>query len=230
MKEENKRMSFNDAIKKSVLEGFSYADLSTTKIMTTLIITFAIALYIFFVYKMVTKSAFYFKSFNISMAIISVVTAGIILAIHSSLVISLVMVGALSIVRFRTAIKDPMDLLFLFWSIGTGIICGAGLYKIAIILAVLVTIGILILDMLPVRISPYLLIINADSKEIEDSVLELVKSNGAYKMKSKNITAKGMDMILEVKTKNDKELIDQLSELKGITSVSLLAHDGEVKS
>ena len=230
MKEENKRMSFNDAIKKSVLEGFSYADLSTTKIMTTLIITFAIALYIFFVYKMVTKSAFYFKSFNISMAIISVVTAGIILAMQSSIVISLGMVGALSIVRFRTAIKDPMDLLFLFWSIGTGIICGAGLYKIAIILAVLVTIGILILDMLPVRISPYLLIINADSKEIEDSVLELVKSNGAYKMKSKNITAKGMDMILEVKTKNDKELIDQLSELKGITSVSILAHDGEVKS
>ena len=223
-------MSFNDAIKKSVLEGFSYADLSTTKIMTTLIITFAIALYIFFVYKMVTKSAFYFKSFNISMAIISVVTAGIILAMQSSIVISLGMVGALSIVRFRTAIKDPMDLLFLFWSIGTGIICGAGLYKIAIILAVLVTIGILILDMLPVRISPYLLIINADSKEIEDSVLELVKSNGAYKMKSKNITAKGMDMILEVKTKNDKELIDQLSELKGITSVSPLAHDGEVKS
>lgn len=223
-------MSFNDAIKKSVLEGFSYADLSTTKIMTTLIITFAIALYIFFVYKMVTKSAFYFKSFNISMAIISVVTAGIILAMQSSIVISLGMVGALSIVRFRTAIKDPMDLLFLFWSIGTGIICGAGLYKIAIILAVLVTIGILILDMLPVRISPYLLIVNADSKEIEDSVLELVKSKGAYKMKSKNITAKGMDMILEVKTKNDKELIDQLSELKGITSVSLLAHNGEVKS
>lgn len=223
-------MSFNDAIKKSVLEGFSYADLSTTKIMTTLIITFAIALYIFFVYKMVTKSAFYFKSFNISMAIISVVTAGIILAMQSSIVISLGMVGALSIVRFRTAIKDPMDLLFLFWSIGTGIICGAGLYKIAIILAVLVTIGILILDMLPVRISPYLLIVNADSKEIEDSVLELVKSKGAYKIKSKNITAKGMDMILEVKTKNDKELIDQLSELKGITSVSLLAHDGEVKS
>ena len=222
-------MSFNDAIKKSVLEGFSYADLSTTKIMTTLIITFAIALYIFFVYKMVTKSAFYFKSFNISMAIISVVTAGIILAMQSSIVISLGMVGALSIVRFRTAIKDPMDLLFLFWSIGTGIICGAGLYKIAIILAVLVTIGILILDMLPVRISPYLLVINADSKELEDSILDLVKEKGAYKIKSKNITAKGMDMILEVRSKNEKELVDQLSELEGVTSVSLLAHDGEVK-
>lgn len=221
-------MSFNDAIKKSVLEGFSYADLSTTKIMTTLIITFAIALYIFFVYKMVTKSAFYFKSFNISMAIISVVTAGIILAMQSSIVISLGMVGALSIVRFRTAIKDPMDLLFLFWSIGTGIICGAGLYKIAIILAVLVTVGILILDMLPVRISPYLLIVNADSKELEDSILDLVKAKGAYKVKSKNITAKGMDMILEVRSKNEKELVDQLSELEGVSSVSLLAHDGEV--
>ena len=175
-------MNFSDVIKKSVMEGFSYADLSTTKIIITLAITFLIAVYIFFVYKLVTKSAFYFKSFNISMAIISVVTAGIILAMQSSIVISLGMVGALSIVRFRTAIKDPMDLLFLFWSIGTGIICGAGLYKVAIILAVLVTVGILVLDLLPVRISPYLLIINADTKEAEDKIIPIVKeAAGGYK-------------------------------------------------
>ena len=223
-------MNFSDVIKKSVMEGFSYADLSTTKIMTTLLITFAIAVYIFFVYKLVTKSAFYFRSFNVSMAIISVVTAGIILAMQSSIVISLGMVGALSIVRFRTAIKDPMDLLFLFWSIGTGIICGTGLYKIAIILAVLVTVGILVLEMLPVRISPYLLIINADSKEVEDDITGLIKElKGTYKMKSKNLTQSGMDLILEVRTKNDKELVNRVSELKGITCVSLLAHDGEVK-
>lgn len=223
-------MNFSDVIKKSVMEGFSYADLSTTKIMTTLLITFAIAVYIFFVYKLVTKSAFYFRSFNVSMAIISVVTAGIILAMQSSIVISLGMVGALSIVRFRTAIKDPMDLLFLFWSIGTGIICGAGLYKIAIILAVLVTVGILVLEMLPVRISPYLLIINADSKEVEDDITGLIKElKGTYKMQSKNLTQSGMDLILEVRTKNDKELVNRVSELKGITCVSLLAHDGEVK-
>lgn len=224
-------MGFSDVIKKSVMEGFSYADLSTTKILTTLVITFVIAVYIFFVYKMVTKSAFYFKSFNVSMAIISVVTAGIILAMQSSIVISLGMVGALSIVRFRTAIKDPMDLLFLFWSIGTGIICGAGLYKVAIILAVLVTIGILILDMLPLKVSPYLLIINADSKEIEDPVIAMVKEmGGSYKMKSKNITKNGMDLILEVKTKNDKELMNRISDLDGIKTVSLLFHDGEIKS
>ena len=165
------------------------------------------------------------------MAIISVVTAGIILAMQSSIVISLGMVGALSIVRFRTAIKDPMDLLFLFWSIGTGIICGAGLYKVAIILAILVTVGILVLDLLPVRISPYLLIINSDTKEAEDKIISIVKEiAGGYKLKSKNITAGGMDLILEVKAKNEKELLDRLSQLKEITAVSLLAHDGEVKS
>lgn len=223
-------MNFGDVIKKSVMEGFSYADLSTTKIVITLAVTFVIALYIFFVYKLVTKSAFYFKSFNVSMAIISVVTAGIILAMQSSIVISLGMVGALSIVRFRTAIKDPMDLLFLFWSIGTGIICGAGLYKIAIILAILVTIGILILDMLPVRISPYLLIVNATSKELEDEIIGAIEDvKGAYKIKSKNLNKNGMDMILEVRTKNQKELVNAISEMEGITAVSLLSHDGEVK-
>ncbi|MCM1253037.1 MAG: DUF4956 domain-containing protein [Clostridium sp.] len=221
-------MNFNDVIKKSVMEGFSYADLSTVKIVTTLVITFVIALYIYAVYRVVTKSAFYVKSFHISMAIISVVTAGIILAMQSSIVISLGMVGALSIVRFRTAIKDPMDLLFLFWSIGSGIICGAGLYKVAVIMALLVTIGILFLEMLPLRISPYLLIINADNAELEDTIVELLKQAGRYKMRSKNITASGMDLIYEVKVKEDKELVNTISRLDGVSNVSLLAHDGEV--
>ena len=105
-------MKFADMIKKSVLESFNYADLSTSRIMVTLLVTFAIAVYIFFIYRIITKSDFYFKNFNVSMAIISVVTAGIVLAMQSSVVISLGMVGALSIVRFRTAIKDPMDLLW----------------------------------------------------------------------------------------------------------------------
>lgn len=224
-------MNFSDVIKKSVIEGFSYSDISTTKIIVTLVITFAIAVYIYFVYKLTTKSAFYFKNFNISMAIISVVTAGIILAMQSSIVISLGMVGALSIVRFRTAIKDPMDLLFLFWSIGTGIICGAGLYKIAIILAVLVTVGIYVLEMLPARMSPYLLIVNASTKEVEEDILGIVKDEvKGYKIRSKNITKNGMDLIIEIKTREEKEVVDRISELKEIVSVSILVHDGEVKS
>ena len=224
-------MNFTDVIKKSVLEGFSYADMTTTKIVTTLLITFLLAVYIFFVYKLVTKSAFYFKSFNVSMAIISVVTAGIILAMQSSIVISLGMVGALSIVRFRTAIKVPMDLLFLFWSIGTGIICGAGLYEIAVILAVLVTVGILVLNMLPARISPYILIVNADDAGKEDEVYQILEELGAaYRLKSKNITAGGLDLILEVKTKKEKELVAKVAKVEGLLSVSLLAHEGEIKA
>ena len=223
-------MNVSDIIKKSVVEGFAYADLSTAKILTTLVVTFVIALYIFQVYRMVTKSAFYFKSFNVSMAVISMVTAGIILAMQSSIVISLGMVGALSIVRFRTAIKDPMDLLFLFWSIGTGIICGAGLYKVAVILAVMVTLGILVLDMLPVRISPYLLIINADSRKAEAAIQAVLKEAGSsFKMKSKNLTGDGMDLILEVRAKDEGKIVDQICELPGIRSCSLLAHDGDVK-
>lgn len=223
-------MSFQNALKQSVLDGFTASDMSTTKILTTLLITFLIAVYIFIVYKRVTKSVFYNKSFNVSMAIISVVTAGIILAMQSSIVISLGMVGALSIVRFRTAIKDPMDLLFLFWSIGTGIICGAGLYKVAVILAVCVTVGILLLDLFPVRISPYLLIINADSADREDAILAAMDAQGAHHhLKSKNVTADNMNLIYEIRVKQDKELVKSLSSLEGVSSVSLVQHDGEVR-
>lgn len=223
-------MKFTDVIKKSVIEGFNYADLSTSRIITTLVITFVIALYIFFVYRMVTKSDFYFKNFNISMAIISVVTAGIVLAMQSSVVISLGMVGALSIVRFRTAIKDPMDLLFLFWSIGTGIICGAGLFKMAVILAVLVTVGILLLDMLPMRRSPYIIIINTNAKESEQEIDSVMKKNKAvYRIKSKNLTKGGMDLILEVKAKEESVIVDEISELASVDSVSMLMCSGEVK-
>ena len=224
-------MSTKDVIKKSVLEGFSYADISTTKIMVTLLITFAIGVYIFLVYKLVTKSAFYFKNFNVSMAVISVVTAGIILAMQSSIVISLGMGGGLSIVRFRTAIKDPMDLLFLFWSIGTGIICGAGLYKIAIILAILVTIGIMILDVIPLKTNAYLLIVNGDGGCIEVKISDIAAKYGKLILRSKNVNRNGIDMIFEIRFKgNDNGIIEELMKVEGIQNVSLLVHDGEVKN
>ena len=223
-------MKFTDVIKKSVLEVSSYTDISVSRILITLGITFLLAIYIFFVYRMITKSDFYFKNFNVSMAIISVITAGIVLAMQSSIVISLGMVGALSIVRFRTAIKDPMDLLFLFWSIGMGIICGAGLFDLAIVLAVVITIGILCLDMLPIKMSPNVIIINANSKEVENDIYTLLKSRKAvYRVKSKNITKDGLDMIMEVKTKDENALVNEISEITGVASVSMLLCSGEIK-
>lgn len=223
-------MSFQDVIKKSVLEGFTNTDLPTIQIVLTLGITFLIAVYIYFIYKLVTKSSFYNKGFHVSMAIISVVTAGIIIAMQSSIVISLGMVGALSIVRFRTAIKDPMDLLFLFWSIGTGIICGAGLYEIAFIVAFMVTIGIFILGYLPEHKKPYLLILNCDNNLNENEILEGLKGYSKdYKIKSRNHKKSGSDMIIELRTKNERELVNKLSALPYIQQVSLLTNEGEVR-
>lgn len=223
-------MSFSDAIKKSVLEGFANTDMPSSAIVVTLLITFVIGLYIYFIYSLVNRSSMYDRSFHVAMSIISVITAGIILAMQSSIVISLGMVGALSIVRFRTAVKDTMDLLFLFWSIGEGIICGAGLFEIAIIVAAMVTIGIFALEYLPGNKKPYLLIINAITSDIEDELMNTINSKcKVAKVKSRNIKNSGYDIILEVSTKCEKELISTLNDIEGVQGVSLLSHEGEVR-
>ncbi|MBE5853538.1 MAG: DUF4956 domain-containing protein, partial [Lachnospiraceae bacterium] len=121
-------MSTKDILKKSFLQSITSADITPQEIFLVLAIATVLSLYIYFIYKVLTRKTFYNKTFNISLAALALITAGIILTIQSSIVVSLGMVGALSIVRFRTAIKDPMDLVFLFWSISVGIICGARLY------------------------------------------------------------------------------------------------------
>lgn len=224
-------MGFKDIIKKSVLEGFSYTDFSTTKVAVTLGITFLIALYLFFVYKLVTKRTFYNREFNVAMSVISMVTAGIVMAMQSNLVISLGMVGALSIIRFRTAIKEPTDLLFLFWSISIGIICGAGLYEIAILLSLAVTFGLFFLHALPVGSSPYLLIIKLSDDGEEDALYDLLKNSPyKYKLSSKSIAHNRTNLILEVRGKNPAVLVKWISKISGVDSVTLMHHDGEVKS
>ena len=223
-------MRITDVIKKSVLQGFTGGDLSSTEIMVTLGITFLIGLYIFFVYKMVSKTALYDKSFHISMTLISVITAGIIVAMQSSIVISLGMVGALSIVRFRTAIKNPMDLLFLFWSIGTGIVCGAGMFEIAIMVALMTTVGMMILEYMPGNRKIYLLIVNGNNDLAEDDILNAAKPLvRKCKVKTRNIKKYGCDYIFEVDTKQEKELVEALRKVENIEQLSLLHHEGEVR-
>ncbi len=223
-------MSFTDVLKKSIVEGFSNTDIPTIQIVLTLGITFIIAIYIYMIYRMVNKTALYDKSFHVSMAIISVITAGIIIAMQSSIVISLGMVGALSIVRFRTAIKNPMDLLFLFWSIGTGIICGAGLFEIAVIVSLMVTVGIFLLEYMPEVKKPYLLIVNGTKDLDETVVLEKIKKYARFvKVRSRNLKKSGSDYIIEVHTKEEKKLLEELSDLETIVQLSLLSHEGEVR-
>ncbi len=223
-------MTFSDVIKKSVLEGFASADMPTSKIITILLITFMIGIYIFFIYRLVNKSALYDRSFHVAMSIISVITAGIIIAMQSSIVISLGMVGALSIVRFRTAVKDTMDLLFLFWSIGEGIICGAGLFDIGIVVALIVTFGIFFLEYLPASRKPYLLIVNASSIEQEEEIINSINAHSkSAKIKSRNIKKTGFDIILEVFSKEERALVGVLNTIAGVYGISLLTHEGEVR-
>lgn len=218
-------MSFSDIFKKSFLEGFSSMELGFKEIMVVFLITACLAFYIFLVYRTVTRRTFYSKNFNISLAMLCLITSAVILTIQFSIVISLGMVGALSIVRFRTAIKDPMDLVFLFWSISVGIICGAGLAEVAVILSLLITIGILLLDKMPVVSTPMLMVINADSSEAEEQILTAVKKYS--KVKSRNMSGERLSMIIELRTKQESELIKEVNGLEHMLSVSLLEHDGE---
>ena len=222
-------MSTKDILKKSFLQSITSADITPQEIFLVLAIATILSLYIFFIYRILTRKTFYNKTFNISLAALALITAGIILTIQSSIVVSLGMVGALSIVRFRTAIKDPMDLVFLFWSISVGIICGARLYVIAVILCVFVTIVIFVLDKMPTAKAPKILVVNATNLDAEDAILEVVdKYSSYYKVKSRNLTADQLDMVVELRVKEEKELVNGIHTLENIQAVSLLAHDGEV--
>jgi len=221
--------TFKTIFKKSFLEGFSNYEIGETTIVLTLVFTALIALYIFFVYRIITRKSFYSKTFNISLFAIAVITAAIILTIQTNLVISLGMVGALSIVRFRTAIKDPMDLVFLFWAISVGIICGAGHAEIAIIVSFGLTVGVLVLDHIPDAKGSMLLIINCSDIQMESKITDQVKEFCKYyKVRARNMVPDKLELTYEVRTSNGDNLVQGLSKIDNITSVALISHDGEV--
>ena len=222
-------MSFSDIFKKSFLDGFSATDINIYTATVAMMVTCVLALYIFVVYRILTRKTFYSKNFNISLAGIALITSGIILTIQSSLVVSLGLVGALSIVRFRTAIKDPMDLMFLFWSIAVGIICGVGMAEIAIILSIIMTVGIIVLNGLPVAKAPLIFVVNASDLDAELIIMSTVKKYAKHAtIKSRNMTKSSLDLIVELRTAEGSKLVREVLEIPSVMSASLLTHDGEV--
>lgn len=223
-------MSFTDVIKKSVLEGFQNSDMGTTKAIVILAVTLCLAVYLYFIYKLVNKSTMYDKEYHISMAMISVVTAGIIIAMQSNIVISLGMVGALSIVRFRTAVKSPLDLLFLFWSIGNGIICGAGLFETAVLVSLVVSAGVFLFEFLPGNKAVYLLIVSGKRGMEAEPVTKVLDSFAkSYRVKARNTKKDSTDLMFEVKTVKEQELLKALSELQDVEQFTLMTREGEVR-
>jgi len=223
-------MSFTDVIKKSVLEGFHAGDLPTISMAITLGMAVAMGLFIYAVYRLTAKGSFYNRGFNKSLATLPVITAGILLAMQSNLVISLGMVGALSIVRFRNAVKDPADLTFLFWSISMGIIVGAGLFELAILLSLAATVLIMGLDLIPTFRAPCMLVVSGESGMEEAELIHCVKSVcPRVRIRSRNISKRGLEWILEVSVKDGADLVNQVAAIPGVISVNLMSHDGEVR-
>lgn len=223
-------MTFSDIFKKSFLEGYAGAEITTGTILIALIFSALIGLYIFFCYRILTRRTFYSKNFNISLVAMAIITCAVILTIQSSVVVSLGMVGALSIVRFRTAIKDPMDLVFLFWSISVGIICGAGFSQIAVILSLIVTVLLFLLDRLPVARAPMILVVNGtmDGSIVKEITSIARKYSTGFTIKTQRITEGRLDLVAELRVKDGNALVQDLSAIRNIDSVSLLSHDGEV--
>lgn len=220
-------MSFSDIFKKNFLENFT-GTISIQMVIITLLFALGFSLIVFYVYKLTSKNTIYSKSFNVTMSLISIITAGVVLSMQANIVVSLGMVGALSIVRFRTAVKEPRDLLFLFWSISNGIIIGAGVYSLVFIMAIVLTIGLLVFDLLPSNKIPYLLVVNISDNNVYDKIVDtLIVNSVKYKVKSRNVTKGSTDVVFELSCKSLELLVDDLNKIKGITSYNLISQDGE---
>ena len=220
-----------EEIKKMVLSSFSGgSDMNVWRILFLLALSGVIGLYIFLIYKNQSKSAFYSKDLNITMAGLPIVVCGILIAMQSSLVVSLGMVGALSIIRFRNAVKNPLDLLYLFWSISAGIMCGVGLVALALLLCVIMTILVVLLQKVPNAKASSVVVLRTSKETDWDAVRSLLNQYGKnVKQKSRCVQAGQTEVIFELFTKEEDKLIAELEKLETVDQISFLTHDGEYR-
>jgi uncharacterized membrane protein YhiD involved in acid resistance len=221
-------MGFTSVIEKAFLEGYATSDLDINTMFICVGFTAIISLYICLVYKLVNKNSFFDRSFHLSLFALAVITAMVILTIQSNIVVSLGMVGALSIVRFRTAIKNPMDLVFLFWSIAVGIICGAGFAMIAVIGSIVLTIGIIIFSVMPSEKESLILVVNSSTYNEKDILKVVAENCKNWEVRARNISVGNVNLAIEVKTPNPMALVEKVNAIENITGVSLVEHDGDV--
>ena len=225
-------MSTKDVIKSSVYESLAGSgDLAVSSIIFILAVAAIIGIYIFAVYKLTSKAGFYSRDLNITIAGLPIIVAAIMVAMQCNLIVSLGMVGALSIVRFRNAVKNPLDLLYLFWTISAGIICGVGLKILAVILCIVMTILILLLQKLPNSKASSILIIRTNDDEVDWNEINAILYNyGKYvKEKSNSYRHGETEVIYELRTSQQTELLKALREHKELQQINFLAHDGEYR-
>jgi hypothetical protein len=208
--------------------GFNNEALPSQNILAVLSMLTLLSVYEFFIYRFVTKRSYYSKQFNIALAVLPYFIATIIMTMESNLMITLGTIGALAIIRFRTAIREPMDMIYLLWSIHNGVVCGSGLYGVGILTSVVVTLVMLLLNALPLTKAPLLLIVHARAAETENEILGVLCGLCRYyKVRSRNINAQGLDLFIEIRTKSESLLLEQLAKVEGVANISLSSYDGE---
>ena len=217
-------MSFRDIIKNRVLDHFSGASgFSIEEIFFILFLSCLIGGYIFLVYKHFTKKAFYSKDLNVTLAGLPIIVAAVMIAMQANLLVSLGMVGALSIVRFRTAVKNPIDLLYLFWAISAGIVCGVNLYVLGMVLCMIMTAMLWILERVRGVKASALLIVRTSM------TTDITRHSPKAKESSISIKNNEREIIFEVDAKNKDALIKEIESKQNVLAVNWLEHSGEMR-
>lgn len=227
-------MSVVDTIKKSVLENFT-GTISTVDMVLSLIVAFAIGMFIIYIYRKTYTGVVYSKAFSLCILMLSMVTAMIIRTINSNISLSLGMVGALSIVRFRTAVKEPVDTGFMFWGIAAGIMAGAGLYIPALVASLGIGVLYFISYLLGFKVSSRYLLVLKYKAQAHEEVMRKLKTIRKFKIRSKSIFNDSIELSLEVdlKEKNKKSngvdtaIVDQFNDIDGIINASLIAYQND---
>ena len=223
-------MTFNDIFKSSFLE--SVTEFSILDTLIGLGFALVIGLFIFVIYKKTLTGVLYSNGFALTLVGLSLVTTLVIMAVTSNVVLSLGMVGALSIVRFRTAIKEPVEIVFLFWSLAVGIVIGAGMIPLAVIGSAIIGLILLLFANRKVRHNPYILVLSCADEGAESAALELLGRNTAHwQVKSKTVTASGIELTAELRARDaSTAFVNEISRLPGVGNATLVSYNGEYLS
>ena len=220
-------MTFSDIFKSSFLDNV--ASVSILDMVLAMALAFAVGLFIFFIYKKTYAGVMYSSTFGVTLIALTLVTTFVILAITSNVVLSLGMVGALSIVRFRTAIKEPLDIAFLFWAIAAGIVLAAGMLPLAVIGSILIGVIILIFANRKSSVNPYITVIRCDGAESEKRASAYLKEKTKKcVVKSKTVRKGEIELNFEIRLTDDNtDFINELTEIDGVESAVLVSYNGD---
>ena len=220
-------MTFQDIFKSSFLENVSAV--SVLDMALALVLAFGLGLFIFFVYKKTYAGVMYSSSFGVTLVALTMITTLVILAVTSNIVLSLGMVGALSIVRFRTAIKEPLDIAFLFWAIAAGIVLAAGMIPLAVFGSVFIGIIILLFANRKDTTRPFIVVIDCDGHNSETEALRLLEQHTVRcSVKSKTARKDAVELNAEVRLRDgDTDFVNDIARLKGVSNVVLVSYNGD---